>query len=405
MTSSPHSDEVASNLADKLTTLRERHAGLPEAERLKLLRSALDAELKASPAELCAELTERLKEQLVARAKERSERLQSLEREIAKLRSENSRLEDQARTTAGKEAELAQREAKLREQSDSLEAQGRTLAEQKRTLEEAQRKTTAIENQLAEREMRIKELTAGASEAQEKIHSLETEQQRLAAEATKLAAQRRQLEEQLSQAVATDGGSIDPLSPAAGGTTLLQRLREALRASAEGQAIAAESLPLPEDVSRLFELMQQLLRFSLEFDRGVQAFLMELQIGPAMDTVQVRSYHRQVAKRFCDCLDNKEGSIASLDELLERNRRFLIMLNEAYRAAIPRGSVDLLEELDPDKALAQTKGKGLLRLTNYEEAYKRLSTKWEDLHGLPPSELLVRFFTEAFQDELRRRVD
>ncbi len=335
----------ALQLISRLVDARRETTSLDEPARQARLAEVLDRELGGQDPKSADALIERARAHVVGQARLRSERLDEQSRRIAELEAE-------LESARGDMQELSKRA----ERGVQLEAELTTLREKNESL-------------------------AGKESA--------------------LDARVRELEDALEARPAEAPAPPPPPAPPGSDAGRLDAIKEALRAAAEGRPATDAEAALPERDGRFLALLRELLSFALELDRGVQAFLMELEVGPAMDTVQIRGYQRQVTQRFCEGLDDAAGSLDALRELLERNRRFLILLNEAYRGAIPLGSQELLAELQPAKVLEGTKGKGLLKLANYEGAFKELDRCHADLTALPPSELLARFYTEPFQARLR----
>ncbi len=137
--------------------------------------------------------------------------------------------------------------------------------------------------------------------------------------------------------------SIDPrpdgAAPVEPPPSSTEVIRKALVAAAGGRTVDVSALPLETPGDRaLAELVLELLRFAVTVDSAVQMFLLALEVGPALNTMQMRGFGRMVQNRVPDCLAGKEGAFDQLAASLERDRRFLIDLNEAYREAIPAGS-------------------------------------------------------------------
>ena len=176
-------------------------------------------------------------------------------------------------------------------------------------------------------------------------------------------------------------------------------IRKALLAAASGRSVAVAALPRESAEDRgLAELAVELLRFAITVDSAVQMFLLALEVGPALNTLQMRGFGRMVQNRVPDCLAGKDGAFEQLMASLDRDRRFLIDLNEAYREAIPVGVARLLALLDP-AGLPQ--GKGLrARLTKHRDALAELARRRHRLAEIPGPDLIQEFFYPEFQRRL-----
>ena len=179
-------------------------------------------------------------------------------------------------------------------------------------------------------------------------------------------------------------------------------LRRVWAAEASGQSVDLRGLGLGEADLQTVELGVELLRFAQAIDIGVTYFLLELNVGPALNTVQLRGYGQTVANRIAEVAAGRQGALESLRRALERNRKFLLDLNEAYRKAIPEGVLNLLRPLSPrDAAMRHRRFLGLFGAS---AALEDLGTVHADLAAAPPEDLLQRFFVEPFQRELAQRL-
>lgn len=183
------------------------------------------------------------------------------------------------------------------------------------------------------------------------------------------------------------------------GPMTLDAFRSALRACAEGREPAGAAGSPSE--RELHELLVELFRFAQAVDAGVAYFLMELGAGPGMSTLQMKTSNQMIGNRVLALLDARPKALEGVRETLQRDRRFLLDLNEAYRAAIPRGIAKLLAELEPGEVAK--KHRRLFGLLGAREALVDLGRKHAELAALPGPDLLERYFVEAFRDELARR--
>jgi len=242
---------------------------------------------------------------------------------------------------------------------------------------------------------RVKEqLIAESRSKDERVAGLEAELHRLEARVAELNAERdRLLEESENLKSQSSHDGADP-------SAVLARLRDGLLKASQDESITAETAGVTAAEAGMFSLVQRLLEFALKYELGVNLLLAEFNIGPAADadTKLARGMREQVRERFRACLENREGSIDSLKEALERNARFLIDLNRAYQASLYRGNRALVTELDPHPVL--TKHKRALMGIDYEAAVKSISRAHADMSNLARDELWERYFFEPFKNEL-----
>ena len=219
----PDIDQSASQLLEKLTSLRQAKADAQESERRQAFERAIDEELSGRPADTAKRVTLAVREQLIADARARDSRGAQAEAELARLQGQ-------------------------------LEA-----------------------------------VTAERDRAQ------------------------RELQE--AKAAAPAASAAAPVTSEA-----LERVRGALFKSSGGEKVDPNSIGLSESGGRMFHLVQELLNFALVYEQGVNVLLQSLQIGPGMDTQQLRGMKEEVRERFRACLENKEGSVKALRAALERKR-------------------------------------------------------------------------------------
>jgi hypothetical protein len=181
--------------------------------------------------------------------------------------------------------------------------------------------------------------------------------------------------------------------------TSAEVIREALLAVAAGRTVDVAKLPLAAEEDRgLAQLSVELLRFAITVDTAVQMFLLALEVGPALSTLQMRGLGRMIQNRAPDCLKGQDGAFEGLNSSLERDRRFLIDLNEAYRDSIPVGVSNILATLDP---ASFPPGSGLLaRWTRNRDALAELARRRARLAELPGPDVVQEFFYPEFQRRL-----
>lgn len=266
----------------------------------------------------------------------------------------------------------------------------RALDEELGSLPEAQ--TEAVLDTLRDRlVLDAREREARVAELEQRVQGLQGEIESLRAERDRLAEDNERLAQQPAEAAA-------PAAMAASGEGL-ERIREGLKQMAKGKKVTAESIGLAESEARLFRLLQEMLRFAQDYEMGLNFLLAEFRVGPQadMDTKMIRGMTQQVRKRFGACLEDREGSVEELKEVLARNARFLIDLNKAYSDSFHEGVQSLLGELDPQPILEEHKR---MLGFNFEDAWKAIARVQNDLANLPRSELWERFFFEKFQAKL-----
>lgn len=227
------------------------------------------------------------------------------------------------------------------------------------------------------RERRVIELEGQVRALEERLTSVVEERDRL---------QREVGEKNEAAASAKSGGD-------------LTRLREGLLRVSRGDDVTPDQLGLPTGDARLFRLIRLILDFALRYEIGLNVLLAEFKIGPAgsADSLLIQGLQEQVRERFRACLEDKEGSLQALQEVLERNARFLIEINRSYHASIYEGNHSVLAQLDPQPIL--DKHKRVLG-SDYEGAWRALSREHADLINLSRGELWERFFLDPFQKKL-----
>lgn len=202
----------------------------------------------------------------------------------------------------------------------------------------------------------------------------------------------------------TIGGMETPTGPgpAAAPSPAFDALRRAWAQELRGQKTDLATLGLADAERPVVELGLELLRFAQAIDVGVTYFLLELNVGPALSTLQMKGYGQTVASRASEVLAGNAAGLDGLRRILERNRKFLLDLNESYREAIPAGVQRLLAETAPRGA--RERHLRFFGLLGGPAALAALGTQHADLAASAPEDLLQRFFVEPFQRELARRL-
>ncbi|MEN6526534.1 MAG: hypothetical protein ABFD65_08600 [Candidatus Polarisedimenticolia bacterium] len=191
----------------------------------------------------------------------------------------------------------------------------------------------------------------------------------------------------------------EPLETGAKAESFEEALRHTLKAIADGRPGTPEA-GLDRERAELLALVAELCRFAQAVDAGVAYFLMELNVGPGMNTLQLKTASQMIGNRLQAFLAGQDGALEGLKLSLERNRRFLIDLNEAYRAAIPAGAAKLLEATSA--RAAAKKHKRVFGL-GAKDALREVAAKQGDAASLPPEDLFQHYFGEAFIAELAKR--
>jgi hypothetical protein len=197
-------------------------------------------------------------------------------------------------------------------ESDRRGAFERTLDEELsgRPADTAKRVVAAVRERLiAEaraRDSRGAQMDAEVAQLRGQLEAAQAERDRLVQEV-------RQLKE----------SAASPASASAS-SEALERVREALFKTSGGQKVDAESIGVSPAEARLFHLVQELLNFALVYEQGVNVLLQSLQIGPGMDTQQLKGMKEEVRERFRACLENKEGSVKALQAALEKKKSFRV---------------------------------------------------------------------------------
>jgi DNA repair exonuclease SbcCD ATPase subunit len=374
-------DELT-DLRTRLDAVRDQHAAAPYEKRLGAVEEALRAALEPLPPERRQGTVDALRDQLVAEARSRVEQFAELE--------------------AAQQALTAERDRLARE-NDELRAQAEQAADEHAgALERARAEARTVRDEAAGLRGELDTMRAELERSRAAAEQAARDEAALGALREELAQRTRERDEARAAAArpAAPPPPPAPAAPASGGEAL-EHLRQGLRETAETNALARETGDLPSAEYRLLRLTQELLKFALEYDRGVQAFLLGLSIVPGMDTRQLKRYEEEVRQRFIDCLDDRSGSIGRLQEVLDRNRRFLVDLNEAYHEAIPHGVHEMLGTLDPAPMLEGSRG--TFRMADHEKAWRTFSERHAELAELPTSELMSRYFLPAIQQELTGR--
>ena len=245
-------------------------------------------------------------------------------------------------------------------------------------------------------------LVAEARRSEQRLEGLETEVGRLKAQAESLRAERDRLAEENRRLRAAPPTTATTASgPALEGA--LSKIRDALLQITQDREVTSESLALPPSEARFFRLIRELLVFALNFETGVHDLIQKIQVMRfGQNSMMVKQQKKIIRNRFRACLDNEEGSVVALKEALDRNKAFLISLYEAYNASIREGSRSLLEQLDPQTILDQTKG---MLLDRFEKAWRAFSDQHADLSTLPETDLWERFFDAPFKHKMQDYLD
>lgn len=241
-------------------------------------------------------------------------------------------------------------------------------------------------------------LVGEARRREERIETLEAEVGRLAAQAESLRAERDRLLEDRARPQSTPGAVA---GGAPGGS--LDKMREVLLLTTQNPDANPDALGLPPAETRLFRLIRELLLFALNFETGVHDLVQRIQVMRfGQNSIMVKQQKKIIRDRFRACLDNKEGSVQALKEALDRNKSFLIALYEAYNAAIQQGSRAMLDQLDPQTILDETKG---MLLDRFEKAWRTFSNRHADLSSLPEGDLWEQFFDAPFKQKMSGHIE
>jgi hypothetical protein len=243
-------------------------------------------------------------------------------------------------------------------------------------------------------------LIAEARERDSRLGGLEQELTQLRGQLESVRAERDRLDEEVRR-VKTESAAATPGAPVSSDST--QRIREALFKGSKGETVDAETTGLPPNDARLLGLFQELLSFTLLYEQSVNVLLQSLQVGPGMDTQQIKGMKEEVRDRFRACLENKEGSVEALQAALEKKKSFLIDLNQAYQASLYEGTRAMLSQLDP-QPIAEAHRKPIIGV-DHGEAWKTIGRAQNDLVSASKNELWERFFIEPFRSRLARHME
>jgi hypothetical protein len=178
----------------------------------------------------------------------------------------------------------------------------------------------------------------------------------------------------------------------------LATLRQALRSAARKEPVDLDALASAPGERRLLALVQELLQFAFVIARFEKDFRLE-HITPGMSTRIFKEVEEDVRRRFLNCLDDKEGSIAALKQLLAGIGKVPLSVIASYEQAIPQGCRAVLEHLDPE-AVLNAQGK---RFPSFEQAWKELRNRHASLVSLPDPEIYERYFRDRFREEFQKR--
>ena len=167
----------------------------------------------------------------------------------------------------------------------------------------------------------------------------------------------------------------EPLETGAKAESFEEALRRTLKAIADGRPGTPEA-GLDRERAELLALVAELCRFAQAVDAGVAYFLMELNVGPGMNTLQLKTASQMIGNRLQAFLAGQDGALEGLKLSLERNRRFLIAAAKKHKRVFGLGAKDALREV---------------------------AAKQGDAASLPPEDLFQHYFGEAFIAELAKR--
>ena len=237
-------------------------------------------------------------------------------------------------------------------------------------------------------------LIGEARRSEERLQTLESDAGRLSAQVESLRAERDRLAEENRRLKAAPPAAASGPQDGA-----LLKIRDALVQITQKREVPSESLGLQPAEARFFRLIRELLLFALNFETGVHDLIQQIQVmrfGP--NSIMLKQQKKIIVNRFRACLDNEPGSVVALKEALDRNKAFLMTLNDAYNAAIRDGARSLLDQIEPQTIMEQTKG-GLL--DKFEKAWKEFSDRHADLSTRPESDLWEQFFGPPFNQKLQ----
>lgn len=374
-------------LLQRLRAARDAASARPFSERREAVLGALRAEIAAFGDDPTPTL-DALRDALTDEARTREVRQGELDRALAAAREEIRRLAGERDTLAAEKARLVSDITQAAAAAAAARAESSTSSELQTRVEELERELAHVA------QVREKEMIARRSLEQEiaglraKIESGEQKARDL-----ERAAREASVKTQITTAIPPPPPAPIPMEGDA-----LGRLRVSLATTANTGDIPSDRADLPASEYRLVRLTQELLKFALDYDRGIQAFLMGLSITNELDTRQIARQEELVKKRFLDCLEDQDGSLGRLRDALERNRRFVLDLNEAYTRAIPEGVRTILRELDPNSMLESKKGR--FGIKDPGEALRALGERNAMLMETPAQELRARYFEPSIRTAL-----
>ncbi len=177
-----------------------------------------------------------------------------------------------------------------------------------------------------------------------------------------------------------------------------EALREGLVQSLEGRVPDPADFGLGSRDAALFRAMSEVIIFVLNYDLGVNTLIRDISGTMDAQSTTISLQNRQIFKRsFLSSMQGESEGHDQLKEALQKNLKFLLMMNLAYLNCIRDGSRRLLAELDPQVVLGRHKR---FMGFDFENAFKELVRRHGDRANMIRSELWETYFSHKCREEL-----
>jgi hypothetical protein len=178
----------------------------------------------------------------------------------------------------------------------------------------------------------------------------------------------------------------------------LAAVREGLVQALEGRMPDPDDLGLADDDAALFRALCEVILFALNYDLGVNTLIWDISGTMDVQSTTTSLQNRQIFKRlFLTSVQGEADSQEELKDILQKNLKFLLLMNLAYLNCIRDGSQRLLVELDPQQILSRHKR---FMGFDFESAFKEIRRLHGDRANLTRSELWETYFSHKCREEL-----
>ncbi len=175
-------------------------------------------------------------------------------------------------------------------------------------------------------------------------------------------------------------------------------LREGLVRSLEGTMPDPDDYGLTGDDAALFRSLSEVILFALNYDLGVNTLIWDISGTMDVQSTTTSLQNRQIFKRlFLTSVKGETDSQDQLKDILQKNLKFLLLMNLAYLNCIRDGSQRMLAVLDPQKVLSRHKR---FMGFDFESAFKEIRRLHGDHANMIRSELWETYFSHKCREEL-----